>query len=106
MTDGTPTSKNSPTLRLDAIWVAEQFARIGVTLDYLKASMERQNEKEAAQDQVIEELRRDISEMKADLRSLKDDKAPKVSPFTVITAIVALAAFLISLMNQLIQGAV
>lgn len=93
--------QNSPTLRLDAIWVAEQFARIGVTLDYLKASMERQGEKEAAQDQVIEDLRRDVAEMKADLRAMKDDKPAKVSPFTVVTAIVALAGLLISLLNQL-----
>jgi hypothetical protein len=95
------TPKSNATLRLDAVWVAEQFARIGVTLDYLKASMERQSEKEAAQDAVIDGLRRDISEMKADLRALKEDKPPKVNSFAVITALVALAGFLLSLLNQL-----
>lgn len=93
-------SRSQP-IRLDAVWAAEQFARIGVTLEYLKEASEKQGVREEAQDKSIERLARDIAEMKADIRSLKEAKAPKVSPFVAITAIVAAAGFVLSLLNQL-----
>jgi len=57
--------------------------------------------KEAAQDVAIEALRRDVSEMKADVRSLREAKPPKVAMPVVLTAIVASAGFLLGLLNQL-----
>lgn len=91
----------SQTIKVDAVYVAEQFARIGVTLDYLKEAMEKQSKREDAQDKYIEQLSRDISEMKADIRSLKEAKPKAVSPFVALTAIVAAAGFALSLLNQL-----
>lgn len=99
MTDQ-PTPKTQM-VRVDAVYVAEQFARIGVTLDYLKEAMEKQTQREDAQDKYIAQLSKDISEMKADIRSLKEAKPAKVSPFAVVTAVTAAAAFILSLLNQL-----
>ncbi len=93
--------RSSQPLRLDAVWVAEQFARIGVTLEYVKDATEKQAIREEAQDKYIEQLARDIAEVKVDIRSLKEAKAPRVSPFVAITAIVAAAGFILSLLNQL-----
>lgn len=98
--DPNPTNRSNA-VRVDAIWVAEQFARIGVTLDYLKEAMERQSVREDAQDKHITQLSKDISEMKSDIRALKESKPRSVSPFVMITAIVAAAGFMLSLLNQL-----
>lgn len=98
MTDQT---KPQQTIRIDAVYIAEQFARIGVNLDYLKDAMEKQSRREDAQDKYIEQLSKDIAEMKADIRSLKEAKPARVSPFVAVTAIVAAAGFVLSLLNQL-----
>jgi hypothetical protein len=89
------------TFRLDSHYVVEQFAKITVTLEHLKDAMESQSKREDAQDDHIEALRNDIAEIKADVRSLKEAKTPKVSPFVAVTAIVAAAGFALSLLNQL-----
>lgn len=94
-------SPRPQTVRMDAVYVAEQFARIGVTLDYLKEAMEKQSQREMEQDRYIEQLSKDIAEMRADIRSLKEAKPVKVSPFVVVTSIVAGAGFVLSLLNQL-----
>jgi hypothetical protein len=88
-------------IRVDAIWVAQQFERTQVTLEYLKSTMEKQAMKEEAQDQVIAGLVRDIAEVKSDVRSLKESKPPKTSSITVMVGVVAVAAFLLGLLNQL-----
>jgi hypothetical protein len=89
------------TVRVDSHYIVDQFARITVTLEHLKDAMETQSRREDAQDKYIEQLSRDISEMKADIRSLKEAKVPRVSPFVAVTAIVAAAGFALSLLNQL-----
>lgn len=89
------------TVRVDSHFIVDQFARITVTLEHLKDAMEKQSRREDAQDKYIEQLSKDISEMKADIRSLKETKTPKVSPFVAVTAIVAAAGFALSLLNQL-----
>ena len=98
MSDLQPANK---TFRLDSHYVVEQFAKITVTLEHLKDAMESQSKREDAQDDHIEALRNDIAQIKADVRSLKEAKTPKVSPFVAITAIVAAAGFALSLLNQL-----
>ena len=98
MTDAQPSNK---TIRVDSHYIVDQFARITVTLEHLKDAMESQSRREDAQDNHIEALRQDIAEIKADIRSLKEAKTPKVSPFVAITAIVAAAGFALSLLNQL-----
>lgn len=100
MAEVTP-GKGEPAVRISAVWIAEQFAEIRTTLTFVREQIEKQAKKEAAQDVEIEGLRRDIAEIKADVRSIKEAKAPKVSPFVMITAIVAAAGFLLSLLNQL-----
>jgi hypothetical protein len=91
-------------IRVDAIWVAQQFERTQVTLEYLKSTMEKQAMKEEAQDQVIAGLVRDIAEVKSDVRSLKESKPPKMPPATIIVAIVAASGFALGLLNQLYGG--
>jgi len=88
-------------IRVDAIWVAQQFERTQVTLEYLKSTMEKQAMKEEAQDQVIAGLVRDIAEVKSDVRSLRESKPPRTAPVTVVVGIVAIAGFALGLLNQL-----
>ena len=105
MAEVTP-GKGEPAVRISAVWIAEQFAEIRTTLSFVREQVEKQAVKEAAQDVQIEALRKDIAEMKADLRSIKESKPSKVSLPVVITAIVAAAGFLLSLLNQLYGVAV
>jgi len=100
MADVTP-GKGEPAVRISAVWIAEQFAEIRTTLTFVRDEVKKQAEKEAAQDLVIDALRKDISEVKADIRSMKEAKPPKASPFVMVTAIVAGAGFILSLLNQL-----
>jgi len=94
-------SKGEPAVRINAIWVAEQFAAINTTLSFMKDALQTAAKKEAAQDVVIEELRRDISGLRSDVRSLKEAKPAKVSPFVMLTAVVASSGFVLALLNQL-----
>jgi len=89
------------TMRVDSHYVVEQFAKITVTLEYLKDAMESQSKREDTQDTHIEALRKDVAEIKADVRSLKEAKPKAVSPFVAMTAIIAAAGFALSLLNQL-----
>ena len=104
MADVTP-GKGEPGVRISAVWIAEQFAEIRTTLMFVRDQVQQQAVKEAAQDGEIEALRKDIAEIKADVRSIKESKPPKVSPVIVITAVVASAGFLLGLLNQLYGGA-
>ena len=97
--------KGEPAVRISAVWIAEQFAEIRTTLTFVREQIEKQAVKEAAQDVEIEALRKDIAEIKADVRSIKESKPPKVSPVIVVTAVVASAGFLLGLLNQLYGGA-
>lgn len=98
MTDTTPSNK---TIRVDSHYIVDQFARITVTLEHLRDAMDSQSRREDAQDTHIEALRADIAEIKADIRSLKEAKPKAVSPFVMVTAIVAAASFILGLLNQL-----
>jgi ribosomal protein L29 len=98
--DVTP-GKGEPGVRISAVWIAEQFAEIRTTLMFVRDQVQQQAIKEAAQDGEIEALRKDIAEIKADVRSIKESKPPRVSPVIVITAVVASAGFLLGLLNQL-----
>ena len=103
MTEAQP-SKGEPAVRINAVWVAEQFASINTTLGFLKDALQTAARKEAQQDLVIEELRRDISGLRSDVRSLKEGKPTKAPPFVIVTAVVAAAGFLLGLLNQLYGG--
>jgi ribosomal protein L29 len=98
--DVTP-GKGEPGVRISAVWIAEQFAEIRTTLMFVRDQIQQQALKEAAQDGEIEALRKDIAEIKADVRSIKESKPPKVSPVIVVTAVVASAGFILGLLNQL-----
>jgi hypothetical protein len=100
MAEVTP-GKGEPAVRISAVWIAEQFAEIRTTLTFVREQVEKQAIKEAAQDVQIEALRRDISEMKADVRAMKEAKPPRLSPAIVVTATVATAGFVLALLNQL-----
>jgi hypothetical protein len=67
----------------------------------VRDQIQQQAIKEAAQDGEIEALRKDIAEIKADVRSIKESKPPKVSPVIIVTAVVASAGFILGLLNQL-----
>jgi ribosomal protein L29 len=98
--DVTP-GKGEPGVRISAVWIAEQFAEIRTTLMFVRDQIQQQAIKEAAQDGEIEALRKDIAEIKADVRSIKESKPPKVSPVIIVTAVVASAGFILGLLNQL-----
>ena len=104
MADVTP-GKGEPGVRVSAVWIAEQFAEIRTTLMFVRDQIQQQAVKEAAQDTEIEALRKDIAEIKADVRSIKESKPPRVSPVIIMTAVVATAGFILGLLNQLYGGA-
>ena len=85
----------------NSVYFVEQFAKINITLEYLKETMDKQSRREDNQDKAIEQLMKDISEMKADIRSLKEAKPKKASGIVILTAVVAASAFGLSLLNQL-----
>lgn len=103
MADVTP-GKGEPGVRISAVWIAEQFAEIRTTLMFVRDQIQQQAVKEAAQDGEIEALRKDIAEIKSDVRSIKDSKPPKSPPFVILTAVVAAAGFILGLLNQLYGG--
>lgn len=103
MVDVTP-GKGEPGVRISSVWIAEQFAEIRTTLMFVRDQIEKQAVKETAQDDAIDALRKDVAEIKADVRSIKESKPPRVSPVIIITAIVASAGFLLGLLNQLYGG--
>jgi hypothetical protein len=88
----------------NSVYFVEQFAKINITLGYLKETMDKQSRREDNQDKAIEQLMRDISEMKSDIRSLKEAKPKKAPGLVVLTAVIASAAFGLSLLNQLYGG--
>lgn len=88
----------------NSVYFVEQFAKINVTLEYLRETMDKQSRREDTQDKAIDQLMRDISEMKSDIRSLKEAKPKTTSPFVIMTAVTAAAAFVLSLLNQLYGG--
>lgn len=86
---------------LDPVWVAQQFERISVTLEYMKASMDKQSERETAQDMRIDKLSNDVSEVKTDIRAMKDAKPPKMNMVALVASVASTAGFILFLMNQL-----
>jgi hypothetical protein len=85
----------------NSVYFVEQFAKINITLSYLKETMDKQSRREDNQDKAIEQLMRDISEMKADIRSLKEAKPKRTAGIVILTAVIASSAFALSLLNQL-----
>lgn len=88
-------------ISLDPLWVAQQFTKLEVTLEYLKEGVDRQTNREDAQDKYIAQLSRDITEMKSDIRSLKEAKPPKIHAVTAMSAIAATIAVVISVFGPL-----
>ena len=78
---------------LDPVWVAQQFERISVTLEYMKASMDKQSERETAQDMRIDKLSNDVSEVKTDIRAMKDAKPPKMNTVALVASVASTAGF-------------
>ncbi len=88
-------------ISVDPMWIAQQFAKIEVTLRYLKEAMDRQTTREDAQDKYIAQLSKDIAEMKSDIRSLKEAKPPKIHALTAASAIAATIAVGVSIISQI-----
>lgn len=100
-TTTTPAANNSNVVTIDAIFIAQQFERINVTLEFMKDSAEKQAIKEDAQDKTISQLVSDMAEVKSDVRSIKDAKAPRIHPVTWLSGAVGAAAFVLVILNQL-----
>lgn len=88
-------------MNADFMWIAQQFAKIEVTLSYLKEAMDRQIVREDAQDRYISQLSKDIAEMKSDIRSLKEAKPPKIHVLTAVSAVAATIAVALAVLAQL-----
>ena len=86
---------------LDPIWVAQQFERITVTLDYMREAMDKQSERETAQDMRIDKLSNDVAEVKTDIRAMKDAKPPKMNTVALVASVASTAGFILFLLNQL-----
>lgn len=98
------TSRVEGVVQIDALFVAQQLERITTTMEFFGKALEKQAEKETAQDGVINGLVKDVTEMKGDIKAIKDSKPPKVSAWTIALGIVAVAGFALGLLNQLYGG--
>jgi hypothetical protein len=96
-------SPNEPreTVQVDAVFIAQQFERINVTMEFFGEAMKVQASKETAQDLVISKLQQDVTEMKGDIKAIRESKPPKVNGWTIALGIVAVAGFGLGLLNQL-----
>lgn len=88
-------------VQVDAVFIAQQFERINTTLEFFGKALDKQAEKETAQDEVINGLKNDVTEIKADIKAIKDAKPPKVNGWTIALGVVAIAGFALGLLNQL-----
>lgn len=93
---------------IDAIFIAQQFERINVTLEFMKETAEKQSDKETAQDKIIDglvktvgDMRVDLTEVKGDVRAIKESKSPRVPTITWVVGAVAVAAAVLGILNQL-----
>jgi hypothetical protein len=91
-------------VQIDALFVAQQLERITTTMEFFGKALDKQAEKETAQDGVINGLVKDVTEMKGDIKAIKDSKPAKVSAWTIALGVVALAGFGLGLLNQLYGG--
>lgn len=91
----------SQVVTIDAIFIAQQFERINTTLEYMKKAAEDQVTKEAAQDLVIGGLVRDVTEMKSDIRAIKESRPARVSAMTWIVGAVAVIVSVLSILDRL-----
>lgn len=91
-------------VQVDAVFIAQQFERINTTMEFFGKALDKQAEKESAQDGVINGLVKDVTEMKGDIKAIKDSKPPKVNAWTIALGVVALAGFGLGLLNQLYGG--
>lgn len=89
------------TVRVDAIFIAQQFERTAVTLEHLKDRMDRQSLKESAQDVAIAKLSEDVTEVKADVRAIKEARPPRLAPITIAVGVATLLSVVVLLLNQL-----
>ena len=92
------------TVQVDAVFIAQQFERINVTMEFFGKAIESQVAKETAQDLVIDKLQQDVTEIKGDIKAMRESKPPKVNGWTVALGVVALAGFGLGLLNQLYGG--
>lgn len=94
---------------IDAIFVAQQFERINTTLEFFGRSIDSFTVKEKEQDNQIAGIRSDITEIKADLRSLREDQKQasneqnsKKVPWTAVGALVtSIVAVVLLILNGL-----
>ncbi len=105
-----PTSAQAGSVvTIDAIFVAQQFERINTTLEFFGRSIDSFTVKEKEQDNQIAGIRSDIAEMKADLRSLRDEQKEASSernskkvPWTAVGALVtSIVAVVLLILNGL-----
>lgn len=73
-------------------------------MEFFGKALENQVAKETAQDVVIGKLQQDVTEIKGDIKAIRDSKLPKVSGWTISLGIVAAAGFGLGLLNQLYGG--
>jgi hypothetical protein len=104
MQSSTNFSEQRETVQVDAVFIAQQFERINVTMEFFGKALENQVAKETAQDVVIGKLQQDVTEIKGDIKAIRDSKLPKVSGWTISLGIVAAAGFGLGLLNQLYGG--
>lgn len=101
---------------VDSVFIAQQFERINVTLEHFGKSLDRANDKAEAQDKVIDSITKDVAELKADFRSMKEVQTEmraghnpvKLHPLAmvglVLTPLLALAAIVTTVIVSVLPG--
>ena len=101
-------AQNNQVVTVDAIFIAQQFERINTTLEFFGKSIDAFTIKEKEQDNKIAGIRSDITEIKGDIRALKDESAratAKKIPWTAVGAfVVAIVSVLMTILDRMYGG--
>lgn len=91
-------------IKVDPVYIATQFERLNVTLEFFGKSLDRANDKADAQDRLIDGLVADMGVVKNDLENMKEQKPPKMHPMVMASSVGALIISAIAFITLVFQS--
>lgn len=100
-----PTKIDPAPVKVDPLYIAAQFERINVTLEFLGKSIDKSNAKADAQDLVINGMSKDIELLKHKMEAIEQAKPKALHPAvlwsTIASAVVSTVAIITVVVNSL-----
>lgn len=94
-------------IKVDPVYIASQFERINVTLEFFGKALDKSNDKAEAQDRVIDTLVSDMSVVKSDIKFLKEAKPRPLHPVvlwgSVLSGITSAIAIVVVVINSTVS---